>query len=83
MKKFTTGCVNFMSKYLPDAFIFAVILTIIVFIAAMPVKRILKARKQRSRMKDRGVFAACLEFAFFISFAFLHFKCNCILQIRR
>ena len=36
MKKFTTGCVNFMSKYLPDAFIFAVILTIIVFIAAMP-----------------------------------------------
>ena len=36
MKKFTNGCVNFMNKYLPDAFIFAVILTIIVFIAAMP-----------------------------------------------
>lgn len=36
MKKFTSGCVNFMSKWLPDAFIFAVILTIIVFIAAMP-----------------------------------------------
>ena len=36
MKKFTNGCVNFMNKYLPDAFIFAVVLTIIVFIAAMP-----------------------------------------------
>ena len=36
MKKFTAGCVNVMSKWLPDAFIFAVILTIIVFIAAMP-----------------------------------------------
>lgn len=36
MKKFTSACVNFMNKFLPDAFIFAVILTIIVFIAAMP-----------------------------------------------
>ena len=36
MRKFTAGCVNVMSKWLPDAFIFAVILTIIVFIAAMP-----------------------------------------------
>ena len=36
MKKFTAGCVNVMSKWIPDAFIFAVILTIIVFIAAMP-----------------------------------------------
>lgn len=36
MKKFTAGCVNVMSRWLPDAFIFAVILTIIVFIAAMP-----------------------------------------------
>lgn len=36
MRKFTNGCVNFMNKFLPDAFIFAVILTIIVFIAAMP-----------------------------------------------
>ncbi len=36
MKKFTNACVNFMNKFLPDAFIFAVILTIIVFIAAMP-----------------------------------------------
>ena len=36
MKKFTNACVNFMNKFLPDAFIFAVILTIIVFIFAMP-----------------------------------------------
>ena len=36
MKRFTNACVNFMNKFLPDAFIFAVILTIIVFIAAMP-----------------------------------------------
>ncbi len=36
MKKFTNACVRVMNKWLPDAFIFAVILTIIVFIAAMP-----------------------------------------------
>ena len=36
MKKFTNACVNFMQKFLPDAFIFAVILTIVVFIFAMP-----------------------------------------------
>ena len=36
MKKFTNACVNFMNKFLPDAFIFAVILTIVVFIFAMP-----------------------------------------------
>lgn len=33
-KKFTNGCVNIVNKFLPDAFIFAVILTFIVFIAA-------------------------------------------------
>lgn len=31
-KKFTNGCVNLVQKYLPDAFLFAVILTIIVFV---------------------------------------------------
>ena len=36
MKRFTNACVLFMNRFLPDAFIFAVILTIIVFIAAMP-----------------------------------------------
>ncbi|MBQ9512920.1 MAG: short-chain fatty acid transporter, partial [Lachnospiraceae bacterium] len=36
MKKFTNACVNFMNKFLPDAYLFAVILTIIVFIFAMP-----------------------------------------------
>lgn len=36
-KKFTNGCVSLVQKFLPDAFIFCIILTIIVFIAAMPV----------------------------------------------
>lgn len=36
-KKFTNGCVKLVQRFLPDAFIFCIILTIIVFIAAMPV----------------------------------------------
>ena len=36
-KKFTNGCVNLVQKFLPDAFIFCIILTIVVFVAAMPV----------------------------------------------
>lgn len=36
-KKFTNGCVNLVQKFLPDAFVFCIILTIVVFIAAMPV----------------------------------------------
>ena len=35
LKKFTNGCVHVMNKYLPDPFILAVILTVIVFIAAV------------------------------------------------
>ncbi|SDY67382.1 short-chain fatty acids transporter [Proteiniborus ethanoligenes] len=34
-KKFTNGCIALVQKYLPDAFLFAVILTIIVFVAGM------------------------------------------------
>lgn len=34
-KKFTNGCVRVMNRWLPDAFLFAVILTIIVFVGAM------------------------------------------------
>lgn len=34
-KKFTNGCVNLVQKYLPDAFLFCIILTIIVFISAI------------------------------------------------
>lgn len=36
-KKFTNGCVNLVQRFLPDAFIFCIILTIIVVVAAMPV----------------------------------------------
>lgn len=36
-KKFTNGCVSLVQKYLPDPFLFAVILTFIVFLVAMPV----------------------------------------------
>lgn len=36
-KKFTNGCVKLVQKFLPDAFVFCIILTIVVFIAAMPV----------------------------------------------
>ena len=36
-KKFTNGCVNLVQRFLPDAFVFCIILTIVVFIAAMPV----------------------------------------------
>lgn len=36
-KKFTNGCVKLVQKFLPDAFVFCIILTIIVFIAAIPV----------------------------------------------
>ena len=38
-KKFTNACVNIVQKFLPDAFIFCIILTILVFIAAMPVSK--------------------------------------------
>ncbi len=34
-KKFTNGCVHIMSKYLPDAFIFAIVLTIITFLGGI------------------------------------------------
>ena len=34
-KKFTNGCVHVMNRWLPDPFLFAIILTIVVFIAAM------------------------------------------------
>ncbi len=36
-KKFTNGCVNLVQRFLPDAFVFCIILTIIVYIAAIPV----------------------------------------------
>lgn len=36
LKKLSKGCVNLMQKYLPDPFIFCIVLTIIVFILAMP-----------------------------------------------
>ena len=36
-KKFTNGCVNLVQRFLPDPFIFCIILTAVVFIAAMPV----------------------------------------------
>ena len=34
-KKFTNGCVRVVNRWLPDAFLFAVILTIVVFICSM------------------------------------------------
>ncbi len=34
-KRFTNGCVKVMSKYLPDAFIFAIVLTIITFLGGV------------------------------------------------
>ena len=34
-KKFTNGCVKLMNRWLPDPFLFAVILTIVVFIGSM------------------------------------------------
>ena len=34
-KKFTNGCVSVMNKYLPDPFLFAIILTFIVFFAGI------------------------------------------------
>lgn len=34
-KKFTNGCVNVVNRWLPDPFLFAIILTIVVFIFAM------------------------------------------------
>lgn len=34
-KKFTNGCVRVVNRWLPDAFLFAIVLTIVVFIAAM------------------------------------------------
>lgn len=36
-KKFTNGCVKLVQRFLPDAFVFCIILTIVVFIAVMPV----------------------------------------------
>ena len=42
-KKFTNGCVKLVQRFLPDAFVFCIILTIVVFIAAMPVAGMLPA----------------------------------------
>ncbi len=36
-KKFTNGCVKLVQRFLPDAFVFCIILTIVVFVVAMPV----------------------------------------------
>lgn len=36
-KKFTNACVKLVQRFLPDAFVFCIILTIAVFIAAIPV----------------------------------------------
>lgn len=36
-KKFTNGCVKLVQKFLPDAFVFCIILTVIVYVAAIPV----------------------------------------------
>ena len=36
-RKFTEGCVNLVQRFLPDAFVFCILLTIIVYIAAIPV----------------------------------------------
>ncbi|MDZ4906951.1 TIGR00366 family protein, partial [Clostridium perfringens] len=38
-KKFTNGCVTLVQRYLPDPFIFASILTIMVYIAGMLVTK--------------------------------------------
>jgi len=35
MKKFSNGCVRLMQRWLPDAFLFAIILTLIVYVAAI------------------------------------------------
>ena len=35
-KKFTNGCVTLVQKYLPDPFIFCIILTVVVFVFAIP-----------------------------------------------
>ncbi|MBR7064106.1 MAG: TIGR00366 family protein [Treponema sp.] len=37
--KFTKGCVKLVNRFLPDPFIFCVILTIVVFIAAIPASK--------------------------------------------
>ena len=34
-KKFTNGCVRVVNRWLPDAFLFAIILTLVVFVGAM------------------------------------------------
>ena len=34
-KKFTNGCVRVVNRWLPDAFLFAVILTIVTFVGSM------------------------------------------------
>ena len=38
-KKLSNGCVALVNKYLPDPFIFCIILTVVVFIAAMPLTK--------------------------------------------
>ena len=34
-KKFTNGCVRVVNRWLPDAFLFAIILTIVTFVGSM------------------------------------------------
>lgn len=35
LKKFTNFCVKLVDKYLPDSFLFAIILTFVVYVAAI------------------------------------------------
>jgi short-chain fatty acids transporter len=48
-KKFTNGCVRLVNRWLPDPFIFCIILTIVVFIGAIPATGALS--------QPKGVFA--------------------------
>ncbi|MGN1002326.1 MAG: short-chain fatty acid transporter [Oscillospiraceae bacterium] len=53
-KKFTKGCVNVVNRWLPDPFLFAVILSIVVFIAAVAVTGLSPAQTLNAWGSDSG-----------------------------
>ncbi|MBP3758843.1 MAG: TIGR00366 family protein, partial [Firmicutes bacterium] len=61
-KKFTNGCVSLVNRWLPDPFLFAIILTIVVYIAALFTTRMTPIEMVNAWGNDAG-FWSLLGFA--------------------
>lgn len=53
-RKFTNGCVHLVNRFLPDPFIFCIILTVVVFIAAIPATGALSQEQGVLQLLENG-----------------------------